>query len=76
MAPAVWRDKKGLSLRDVAALLGTTANSVRRYERGIREAPTSIALKYEEITDRKVTSEDLHAARRRFLDAPKPRKAA
>lgn len=76
MTPAAWRDKKDLSLRDVAKLLGITANTVRRYEMGIREVPTSVALKYEEISGRKVTSEDLHAIRQRWLRAKQAKQAA
>lgn len=76
MGPAIWRDKKDLSLRDVAKQLGISPNSVRHYEMGIREAPTSVALDYERISDRKVTSEDLHAVRQRWLRAKEAKKAA
>lgn len=68
MDPANWRKKAAWSLRDVAKLLGcSSASSVRRWEKGERDAPTSIALAYEQISGGKVRAEDLSRTRKRFL---------
>jgi len=68
MDPAAWRVKAKLTLRDVARRLGVASPmTVLRYERGEREAPNSVALRYERESGGQVTSEDLHRARQRFL---------
>lgn len=69
MSPAAWRKKEGLSLREVAVRLGVAWSSLRRYENGERDAPTSLAMAYERESKGEVTSEDLHRVRRRFLAA-------
>jgi predicted transcriptional regulator len=75
MVPAIWRKRSGISLRNLALRLGCTWSSARRYETGEREAPNSIALKYEEISGGEVTGEDLKRVRDRFLKN-QPDKAA
>jgi transcriptional regulator with XRE-family HTH domain len=68
MAPKEWRDSEGLKLEDVAALLKRSRMSVWNYETGRRDAPNSVVRLYAKISKGKVTSDDLHAVRRKFLD--------
>lgn len=77
MNPFAWRKKAALSLREVASQIGvSSAMSVLRYESGAREVPNSVALAYERISKRAVTSEDLDQARTEFLKAASVTKAA
>jgi transcriptional regulator with XRE-family HTH domain len=68
MAPAAWRKKKKLSLRNVAKLIGVrSAMTVLNYESGAREMPNSVALAYERESDGEVSAEDIAAVRRSYL---------
>ena len=70
MTPSFWRKQQGLSLREVAVQLGVaSAMTVLRYESGAREVPNRVALAYERMTERAVTSEELNAVRVAFLRA-------
>lgn len=75
MAPKEWRESEGLKLEDVAALLKRSRMSVWNYETGRRDAPNSVVVGYDKISDGKVTSDDLHAVRR-ARQKLKSRKAA
>ncbi len=67
MDPAAWRKREGLALRDLAARFRMAWSSVRRYERGESDAPTSVALLYVRLSKGEVTGEDLNRVRKRFL---------
>lgn len=45
------RRRAGVNLRDVAEVLGTTAMSVSRWERGICEPSIEMAAAYREVLD-------------------------
>lgn len=67
MGPREWRKSESLKPRDVAARLGCSVPSLYNYETGKRDVPNRIVLAYEKISDRKVTSEDLHLVRAKWL---------
>lgn len=76
MDPAAWRRRERLSLRDVAALIGCTRMSVKRYEEGARDPTNSTVVAYKRISKGDVTGEDFDRARRRFLRRAENAKAA
>lgn len=78
MDPAIWRKKRGLTLKETARQIGHVSESmVFRYERGQREAPTSVSLAYERISGGAVTAADLNRTRKRFLRTTQdPKRAA
>lgn len=69
MNPRDWRQKRAkLTLGGAAKVLGcSSASCVLRYERGEREAPNSVVLAYEKLSDGDVTGADLARVRKRFL---------
>lgn len=69
MNPADWRAKKGLSLRQMAERLGRAWSSIRRWERGEKEAPNAVVLVYAEASNGEVTGEDFQRVRKRYLRA-------
>jgi len=83
MTPAAWRAKTKKTLEEVATLLReagaedvSSLSTVRRYERGEREAPTSVSLAYRSISSRLVTAEDVDSVRKAWLLAEADRVAA
>lgn len=67
MAPREWRKTEKLTARDVADLLGCSVPSLYNYENGNRDAPNRIVRAFEKISKGRVTSDDLHAVRARWL---------
>lgn len=67
MDPADWRREAKLTLRHMALRLGRAWSSVRRWERGEKEAPNAVVLEYSRASEGKVTGADFNRVRKRFL---------